>query len=300
MKKHLKNTLILCILTALSLAGCRSTPESGLPHDVKPEPSTLRIINDLEAQQKLLLTFAKAYPDKISDVEFLNGGWSMLVNGKRFYFANGRFMPEELREQWEDYLPYDFYVYPWTGTIQQRKILLENPVYSIGSSFLFDTLYSSSTEDESFRWQKNYSFLGVKMLIRYDIIPLLDQISDRIHAAAQNNPSINEWIAGLRTSPPSFGWNWRNIAGTNRRSNHSYGIAIDLLPRDLEGRLTYWRWNVNNDNSFDTIDNTTYYMPPEMVIKIFEEHGFIWGGNWALIDTMHFEYRPEILLLNKP
>jgi hypothetical protein len=34
------------------------------------------------------------------------------------------------------------------------------------------------------------------------------------------------------------------------------------------------------------------------VIKIFEEYGFIWGGNWALIDTMHFEYRPELLLLN--
>ena len=28
---------------------------------------------------------------------------------------------------------------------------------------------------------------------------------------------------------------------------------------------------------------------------IFERHGFIWGGKWHHYDTMHFEYRPELL-----
>ena len=290
--------LLFCILTLISLAGCRSTPKGRLPLYVRPEPSTLRIINDLEAQQKLLQNFAKAYPNKIRDVKFLNEDWSMLVNDKRFYFANGRFLPEELRKQWEEYLPYDFYVYPWTGTAKERQIELENPVYSIGSSFLFDTLYSSPTEEESLKWQVNYSFFGVPMLIHSDIKPLLDKISDLIHAAAQTEPSVNEWIAELQTTQSSYGWNWRNIADTNRRSNHSYGIAIDLLPIDLGDRLTYWRWNMNDNISVKTIDSTTYYLPPETVIKIFEEYGFIWGGSWSLIDTMHFEYRPEILLVN--
>lgn len=26
-----------------------------------------------------------------------------------------------------------------------------------------------------------------------------------------------------------------------------------------------------------------------------EKHGFIWGGCWYHYDTMHFEYRPELL-----
>jgi hypothetical protein len=30
-------------------------------------------------------------------------------------------------------------------------------------------------------------------------------------------------------------------------------------------------------------------------VDIFERHGFIWGGKWAHYDTMHFEYRPELL-----
>jgi hypothetical protein len=27
-------------------------------------------------------------------------------------------------------------------------------------------------------------------------------------------------------------------------------------------------------------------------------YGFIWGGKWLFFDTMHFEYRPEILILS--
>ncbi|MEJ2663631.1 MAG: M15 family metallopeptidase, partial [Spirochaetia bacterium] len=29
----------------------------------------------------------------------------------------------------------------------------------------------------------------------------------------------------------------------------------------------------------------------------FEKYGFIWGGKWYHYDTMHFEYRPELLVI---
>lgn len=35
-------------------------------------------------------------------------------------------------------------------------------------------------------------------------------------------------------------------------------------------------------------------IPPE-IVAVFERHGFIWGGRWRHFDTMHFEYRPELL-----
>jgi len=286
--------LLVCgVLTTWLFIGCRSTPVSHEESVPAPTASTLTILDDLEAQQKIFHAFAKAYPTKISNVEFIDNDWTMLVNGVRFYFAQGRFLPEELREQWENYYPYDFYVYPWVGTARERRAAFDNPVYSIGSSFLLDTLYISPTEDDSWELQVKYSFLGVKMLIHPYIKPFLDRVSERIRAAAPSDPLINEWIAELRTSPPSFAWNWRSIAGTNRRSNHSYGIAMDLLPIDMRGRQVYWQWDRG-----DTIDLENYYMPPEAVIKAFEDFGFIWGGKWDLIDTIHFEYRPEILLLN--
>ncbi len=34
---------------------------------------------------------------------------------------------------------------------------------------------------------------------------------------------------------------------------------------------------------------------PADIVAVFERHGFIWGGRWAHFDTMHFEYRPELL-----
>jgi hypothetical protein len=204
-------------------------------------------------------------------------------------------LPDELRGQWESFYPYDFYDYPWIGTEMQRQAAFRFPVYSVGSSFLFDTLYFSPTEDDSWDMQVKYSFLGVKMLIHSYIEPLLDSVMQQILIAAETDLSVNEWINELRTSPPTFGWNWRTIANTHRRSNHSYGIALDLLPRNLKGRRTYWQWNPRDE----TINMDNYYLPPDAVIQAFEKHGFIWGGKWDLIDTMHFEYRPEILLLNK-
>jgi len=293
--------LIICGIVSAwwLLIGCHSISSIREPEEefsqeeiLAQVPSTVTIEDDLEAQQHIMRAFAKAYPDKISAVEFLDNDWIMMVNGIRFYYAHGRFLPEELREQWEEYQPYDFYTYPWIGTDRQKRIAYKYPVYSVGSSFLFDTLYASPSEDDSWDWQEKYSFLGVKMLIHQHIKPLLDRITAGIRIAAQDDQSVNEWIAELQTSPPG-GWNWRVIANTKRRSNHSYGTAIDLLPRDLKGRKTYWQWN-----SGGTMEIDTYYMPPETVIKIFEEHGFVWGGKWDLIDTMHFEYRPEILLLN--
>ncbi len=41
------------------------------------------------------------------------------------------------------------------------------------------------------------------------------------------------------------------------------------------------------------------WMVPLQIVEVFEEQGFIWGGKWFFFDTMHFEYRPEILILAK-
>jgi hypothetical protein len=38
------------------------------------------------------------------------------------------------------------------------------------------------------------------------------------------------------------------------------------------------------------------WMVPEAVVRAFEVQGFVWGGKWRFFDTIHFEYRPEILL----
>lgn len=82
---------------------------------------------------------------------------------------------------------------------------------------------------------------------------------------------------------------WRKVRGANRQSAHSYGMTIDINVANSD----YWLWA--NPRKSET-DNIKYKNRiPLEIVKVFEKHGFIWGGRWYHYDTMHFEYRPELL-----
>ncbi len=85
--------------------------------------------------------------------------------------------------------------------------------------------------------------------------------------------------------PTAGTYNCRAIAGSNARSMHAYGAAIDLNVAHSD----YWRWS--KDAGAPTWKNRI----PIEIVRIFEQHGFIWGGRWYHFDTMHFEFRPELL-----
>ena len=53
----------------------------------------------------------------------------------------------------------------------------------------------------------------------------------------------------------------------------------------------YWRWAKGQAGGAIPYRNRI----PLEIVEIFERHGFIWGGKWYHYDTMHFEYRPELL-----
>jgi hypothetical protein len=81
--------------------------------------------------------------------------------------------------------------------------------------------------------------------------------------------------------PPAGTYNCRTVADTGEPSMHSWGAAIDINSAYAE----YWLW---------PRAASTGGLPTE-IIDIFERHGFIWGGKWSHYDTMHFEYRPELM-----
>jgi hypothetical protein len=87
--------------------------------------------------------------------------------------------------------------------------------------------------------------------------------------------------------PAAGTFNCRPIAGTDRVSAHGHGIAIDIATAHAH----YWRWSKPNASGEPVYRNE---IPPE-IVAVFEKHGFIWGGRWYHFDTMHFEYRPELL-----
>ena len=80
-------------------------------------------------------------------------------------------------------------------------------------------------------------------------------------------------------------------AGTKRKSNHGSASAIDINAK----YGSYWRWDKPDAKGLYRWKNTR----PTEIVEIFEEHGFIWGGKWYHYDTLHFEYRPELLMASK-
>lgn len=83
---------------------------------------------------------------------------------------------------------------------------------------------------------------------------------------------------------------WRNVRGAKRMSAHSYGIAFDIAVSYSD----YWLWKNPKAKETDTLKYANRI--PRKIVEIFQKYGFIWGGSWYHYDTMHFEYRPELLI----
>jgi hypothetical protein len=81
-------------------------------------------------------------------------------------------------------------------------------------------------------------------------------------------------------------YNCRPVADTGRLSMHAYGAAIDISTTVSD----YWFWAKRGAGRIPYRNRV-----PFEIVRVFEKHGFIWGGKWYHYDTMHFEYRPELL-----
>ncbi|MBP5158954.1 MAG: M15 family metallopeptidase [Lachnospiraceae bacterium] len=65
-------------------------------------------------------------------------------------------------------------------------------------------------------------------------------------------------------------------------SAHAYGAAIDI---------NYYQNDYYVGKNNDLRDKKNPYYITDSVMKIFEDHGWYWGGNYSICtDTMHFQY----------
>lgn len=106
---------------------------------------------------------------------------------------------------------------------------------------------------------------------------------EKVAKEIAEHPELKKYMA------QSSSFYWRTVRGANRMSAHSYGIAIDINVASSN----YWRWSYKSAQELDKIKYENRI--PLLIVEIFEKYGFVWGGRWYHFDTMHFEYRPEII-----
>ena len=272
-----------------------------------PLSSAPQIRPEIHARQ-VLEAYKRSYPDRVSSVSWKNDDWIIEVGGEVFYWANGRLLPEDLRDKWQDFKPYVFYLYPEEAPdpksysperiaelqkIGSAEHQMQGPDHHNGFR---SALYGGTKRGEIEQNLVQVRFLGKTISVHRMIQDQVQQIDERIRMLAKSDPEVAQFLKNLGTVG---GYNWREIRGTSRISMHSFGLAIDIQPRKLGSKAIYWQWEQERNPRWMLVSQNNRWAPPAAVIKAFEDQGFVWGGKWDLYDQMHFEYRPELHEVSK-
>lgn len=260
-----------------------------IPHDLKVLQEAYRNL-DIKAE------FSKEKNDWL--MTFSNYG-----RDYAFWWCDGRVLPEEEIENRANYwsLVYSYnrrLKDPSDMTEEERQRLKEFGSISSRKStagtpmFFFDALYDSYSQAKIEQHIKVTTFLGKRTKVHERIYSPLKKVEEQIYELAKTDDEVNSFVLKIKSCDA---YHWRLIDGTSRKSFHSLGIAMDILPVRITGEI-FWSWaRDKNPEGWMLTPLSRRWMPPKKVIEIFESEGFIWGGNWIIWDNMHFEYHPELL-----
>ncbi len=270
--------------------------------------------NQTNHKIELLKLFEKSYPQvkfkKSFDKNVNDWKIEISVNDKTqiLYWADAKFLPLEELSQKELYSSL-LYHYPneipnpknFTQEDIERIKKISNPKNRTSGKgtpqFLYNLIYDIETRAKTEQHIKSIIFLNRKSNPHEAIHKKLNDVQNEIFEIAKTNIEVNSFLEKLDSADS---YSWRVISDSGNRSVHSMGLALDVLPKGWQQKNLYWAWRRDIDpQNWMLLDLDRRWMPPQKVIEIFEEHGFIWGGKWIIWDNMHFEYRPEVILFNQ-
>lgn len=175
-------------------------------------------------------------------------------------------------------------------SFNNRKNSLGTPTY------FYDFIYDCSKRKNAESHIISTSFLGKPINIHEKIKNPLKKVETKILNASKTDDDVKKFLDNLARTDC---YNWREISDSGKKSLHSVGIAVDILPKGWGQKNLYWSWRRDIDKeNWMNLPLERRWFPPVKVIEIFESEGFVYGGKWINWDNMHFEYTPEILLYN--
>lgn len=280
----LATTALVLMAGAAWMAGpepCRGEEKAQeAPH----EPSTASSPADHAAKAARLLA---AYPDQLDRIEGDTLIWKK--DGEKMKFDDGKgaknFEALLNEPDIEDQFFLDYPVGPPSPS--SRPAVNFDPGRFRNEAF-FKKMYGDCDKSEVAQrlvpvdWLPKHGGGKLAVTTVNRVNEKLKDVSDDLEKLLETRPDLKGFLI-----PPAGVYNCRAIAGTTLKSVHAYGAAVDINA----GRSDYWRWPEVDEKRAITYRNHI----PYDIVEVFERHGFIWGGRWYHFDTMHFEYRPELL-----
>ncbi len=238
---------------------------------------TLAAVSEKEAELDIAC-LKEAYPNFILNVKKGPGGAIMLITatGETVPYDDGKkkTMQEELADgDIEDSMRRLYPLEP-----QRPNLSFEKEPGRIRSIPLLKALYGHN-EADVLRNVVHAPLAGESIQAYKRLQNALHNLQAELKPLLASRPDLQKYCKSIGCQY------WRLIAGTDRLSPHSFGIAIDMNP----AIATYWRWSGMRRHP----QQDSY---PSELVSLFEKHGFIWGGKWPHYDIMHFEYRPELII----
>ncbi len=231
-----------------------------------------------------LSVLATAYPGVIRAVEVAPDGRATVVlsDGSRVVYDDGR--PRSAEELVDAPDLKSMFVQPYPlGPVVAEPPLWFSPGRQRVQALFFALYGHSQAEVRAACRPVPFFNQSIPFNARQGAAEAFARVSARLEKLAAADPGIRKYLL-----PASGGMVWRVIAGTDRLSAHSFAAAVDVSPRGNP----YWR-NLPRGKNMLAVRQA---FPPS-VVAAFEAEGFVWGGKWAEFDLMHFEYRPELILL---
>ena len=303
------------LISLLLCFPCVAGPSADIPREsARQEAASFQ--EDAQKPPEELDVLCRAYPDVSFEAVFDDAldDWKIAISvpdgdsvrSAELYWCGGRLLPIEELDNRDSYwgLMYRYnneLADPATFTQEDidRIRQFSSPENRRGGAsspqFFYDLIYDCASRQRVERHIVKVTFLGKSSNVHSRIVEPLKKVEAEILEAAKTDSEVMEFVQTLASADS---YNWREIRDSGNRSFHSIGIAIDVLPKAWGSKNIYWAWRRDIDpDNWMLLPLERRWMPPEKVRDIFERNGFIWGGNWIIWDNMHFEYRPEVILL---
>jgi hypothetical protein len=222
----------------------------------------------------------RAYPDFIASHD---GNWLTLKNGTRFAVSDGR-ANKNFDEMIENADIDDMFYRDYPAGADPAPPPKDFDPGRVRFEPLFNAMYGDCARGEVTARLRAIAWLP-KHGGGHVLITTVNGVDKALEAAVRELDELPARF--LKYLKPNSGtYNCRNVAGATSRSVHAWGAAIDINSAQSD----YWRWSASEHG-----EPVWHNRIPIEIVRVFEKHGFIWGGAWYHYDTMHFEYRPELL-----
>ena len=239
------------------------------------------------AEIKRIFALIDGYGPYFQKIEQRQGDVAFQINGSWIYYRNGKMLSEQnLSEEAE----YHSVFYPYRNGALTDCLPYNGQIPRRSHDFL-DALFGK-TEKAIRKHCRLLRFLNHKVYMNHICMDALKKIEQKILSEARTDTTVRSFLDGLDIF---YSFQTKGVVGSKNRSYHAYGLAVDLVPKDYDGKHVYWKWSSVFNKQWYEIPQAERWQPPQTVIEAFEAYGFVWGGKWPHFDMIHFEYRPEII-----